>query len=140
MNNWTKQKKKKRLRKIVEKSLYYAGAINPTMLMAVNSLAVVQKKPTTETAKQISQLLNDSAAHRDEVTEYRRSGMIFHIYSDASYISEPEARSRASGYLFLGTKSRTPIQAITLENGPVHVECSIMRNVMASATEAELGG
>ena len=25
------------------------------------------------------------------------------------------------------------------DNGPVHVECSIMRNVMASATEAELG-
>ena len=26
------------------------------------------------------------------------------------------------------------------ENGPVHIECRIMRNVMASATEAELGG
>ena len=26
------------------------------------------------------------------------------------------------------------------ENGSVHVECSIMRNVMASSTEAELGG
>ena len=26
------------------------------------------------------------------------------------------------------------------DNGPVHVECSIMRNVMASDTEAELGG
>ena len=26
------------------------------------------------------------------------------------------------------------------ENGPVHIECSIMRNFMASATEAELGG
>ena len=26
------------------------------------------------------------------------------------------------------------------ENGPVHVECSIMRNVMASATEEELVG
>ena len=27
-----------------------------------------------------------------------------------------------------------------LENGPVHVECSTMRNFMASSTEAELGG
>ena len=26
------------------------------------------------------------------------------------------------------------------ENGPVPVECSIMRNVMASAMESELGG
>ena len=26
------------------------------------------------------------------------------------------------------------------ENGSVHVECSIMRNIMESATESELGG
>ena len=26
------------------------------------------------------------------------------------------------------------------DNGPMHVECSIMINVMASATESELGG
>ena len=40
---------------------------------------------------------------------------------------------------FLGPKSNTPIQEIPPENGPVHVECNIMRNVMASATEEELG-
>ena len=27
-----------------------------------------------------------------------------------------------------------------LKNGPVHAECSIMRNVIVSSTEAELGG
>ena len=41
---------------------------------------------------------------------------------------------------FLGTKSNTTIKAIPLENGPVHVEFRIIRNVMASATEAEMGG
>ena len=66
--------------------------------------------------------------------------MILHIYSDASYISEPEARSRSGRYFFLGPKYHTPIQEMRPENGPVHVECSIMRNLMASATEAELGG
>ena len=40
---------------------------------------------------------------------------------------------------FLGPKSNAPIQEIPPENGPVHVECNIMRNVMASATEEELG-
>ena len=29
---------------------------------------------------------------------------------------------------------------MTPDNGPVHVECNIMRNVMASAMEEELGG
>ena len=41
---------------------------------------------------------------------------------------------------FLGPNSKTSIQDIPPENGPVHVECIIMRNVMESATEAELGG
>ena len=41
---------------------------------------------------------------------------------------------------FLGQKSNTPIQEMPLENGPMHVECSIIRNLMESDTEAELGG
>ena len=41
---------------------------------------------------------------------------------------------------FLGPKSNTPIQSMPTENGPVHVEFSIMRNVMESFIEAELGG
>ena len=66
--------------------------------------------------------------------------MIIHIYYVASYTSEPEAQSRSRRYFFLGPKYNTPIQNIPPENGPLHVECSIMRNVMASDTEAELVG
>ena len=66
--------------------------------------------------------------------------MILHIYSDASYISEPEARSRSGEYFFLGPNSKTPIQEMLPQNGPLHVECSTVRNFMASSTEAELGG
>ena len=66
--------------------------------------------------------------------------MILHVYSDASYISEPEAQIRARGYFFLEPKSNTQIQKMPPENGPVNVECGIISNVMASATEAELVG
>ena len=66
--------------------------------MALNSLTEVQKNPTIETAKQITPLLNYSATHPDAVIEYIKSGMILHIYADASYISEPKAQSRAGGY------------------------------------------
>ena len=61
------------------------------MLMALNSLAAMQTKPTIKPRKKITQFLNYSATHPDAITEYRKSGMIIHIYSDASYISEPEA-------------------------------------------------
>ena len=128
------------LQKMVGKFLYYARSIYPTMLMALNSLEAVQTPPTIETAKQITQFLNYSATHPDAIIEYRKSEIIICVYSDASYISEPEARSRAGGYFLLGPNSKTPIQDMPLENGPVRVECSIVRNVVASSTEAELGG
>ena len=70
------------------------------------------------------------------MTEYIISGIIIQIYSDASWISEPETSRRAGGYYFLRPKySNNPP-----ENGPVHVECIIMRNFMESDDEAELGG
>ena len=118
--------------------MYYARSIDPTMLMALNSLAVVQKNLTIETAKQITQLLNYSATHPYAIIEYKKSGMILQMYYNAFYISEPEARSRAGGYFSLGPNSKTPIQEIPPENGPVHVEFSITRNFLTSATEEEL--
>ena len=39
---------KERLQKNTSKFLYYAIAVDPTILMALNSLAVVHTKPTIE--------------------------------------------------------------------------------------------
>ena len=121
----------KQLQKIVGKFLYYAGAIDPQISMALNSLMAVYTKPTIKTANQITQFSNS-----DAVTEYIRGRIIIHIYLDASYISEPEARSQSDGYFFIGPKYNTPIQAMPLENGTVYVQCRIIRNVMSSSTEA----
>ena len=74
----------KQIQNIVVKFLHYAIPMDPTILMALNSLMVVHTKPTTETAKMITQFLNYSASHPDVVTEYRRGGIIIHIYLDAS--------------------------------------------------------
>ena len=67
-NNWTKVIKK--LQNIVGKSLYDARAIDPTMLMALNSLVVVQTKPKIETVKHITQFLNYSASHPEAVISF----------------------------------------------------------------------
>ena len=68
---------------------YYARDIDPTMLMALNSLEAVHTKLTIETTKKVIQFLNYSATHPHSITEYRKSVMVLQIYSDASYISEP---------------------------------------------------
>jgi hypothetical protein len=59
------------------------------------------------------------------------------IHSDASYLSEPKARSRVGGYFYLGNKDEPADNPNP--NGPIHVESRIMKNIMAAASEAEIG-
>ena len=62
------KRNKKRLHNLFGKFLYRDKAIDPTMLMALNLLMVVQKNPKTETAKQITYFLNYSVTHPDTET------------------------------------------------------------------------
>ena len=62
--------------------------------------------------------------------------MILHVHSDVSNLSESHARGHSCGYFFLSNKSTLMSPPF---NGPVHTPCSIMRVVLSSATEAELG-
>ena len=67
--------------------------------------------------------------------------MILYIHSDASYLSEPQARSRAGGNYFLSDKHpdmTTPPANRPHLNGPIHSISLIMSNVMGSAAEAEI--
>ena len=64
------------------------------------------------------------------------------IHSDASYLSVTQARSRASGVHFLSKvppDPDNPEDFIPTTNGILLVVCKIMRNIMASAAEAEYG-
>ena len=62
--------------------------------------------------------------------------MRLNTHSDASYLSERGARSRAAGFLFCGVpKKGKPIRL----NGPIFVLSAILKFVAASAAEAELG-
>ncbi len=63
--------------------------------------------------------------------------MISNIHSDASYLSEKNAHSRACGHFFMGWQpdATKPIKL----NSAFFTLCSILRFVVASAAEAELG-
>jgi len=111
------------------------------MLPALGSLAAAQSKATETTTKACTKLLNCAATHPDAVVRHHKSGMILRIHSDASYLSKAEARSRAGGFFYLGDNtddSSLDAPPPTL-NGAIHINSSIMNNVMASATEAEVG-
>jgi hypothetical protein len=133
-----------RIQQIVGTMLYYARAVNATLLVSLNSLASEQSNGTQNTAKRIVQLLNYCATHPDATIRYHASGMILHIDSDASYyLSMPKARSRVGGHHYLSSASHNPTQPPTTPpppNGPIHTICHKLKPVMASAAEAEVGG
>ena len=63
--------------------------------------------------------------------------MVLHIESDAAYLVAPKARSRIGGFYYCGSAHNKPLQIIDNINGPVYVECKILRSVVSSAAEAE---
>ena len=88
---------------------------------------------TTSNLEATKYFLNYTACNPSAQIIYRKSDMILQGDSDAAYLVCPESRSRLGGYLFLGNKSR--IQFI----GALLVLAKVIKNVMASAAEAEVG-
>ena len=59
------------------------------------------------------------------------------IHSDALYLSKSKAQSRMCGYFFIGS---APINGEPINlNGEFYLNTTILRFVVASAAEAELG-
>jgi hypothetical protein len=115
---------------------FYARAIDPTMLHALNVLAASQKRGTQATVETLVHFLNYAAMHPNSKIRFHASGMVLHVHSDASYLTEPEARSWAGGHHFLSDRANHPSPT---PNGPILNIAKILRNVMSSAAEAELG-
>jgi hypothetical protein len=89
--------------------LYYVRAVDPTVLMPLNDIAMEQTKATEKTQAATNQLLDYMALRPDATIRYHASDMILHIHSDASYLSVSNARSRLGGLFFLGNNPPTKI-------------------------------
>jgi hypothetical protein len=62
--------------------------------------------------------------------------MILNIHSDASYLSEREAKSWAGGFFYMGSNTE---KATILTNGAILIISTVLKHVMSSAAEAEIG-
>ena len=125
---------KKYVQEVVGTFLYYARAVDCTMLPALSTIATQQANPTERTLAKVKQFLDYAATHPDAIITYRASNMVLVGHSDASYLSESNARSRAGGHFFLSRDTEDPPN-----NGPVLTISQIIKHVMSSAAEAELG-
>jgi hypothetical protein len=126
---------KKFIQEVTGTFLFYARAVDATMLTALSSLAAEQANPTKRTMEKTLQFLDYAVSQDDAVVTYRKSDMILAVHSDASYLSEPKAKSCAGGHFFLSENDKDP-----KDNGALHVVAKIIKQVMSSAAEAELGG
>lgn len=77
---------KKCVQEVLGTLLYYARAIDCTMLPALGTLATQQATPTMATLTAITQLLNYCATNPEATLRYTASDMVLHVESDASYL------------------------------------------------------
>ena len=106
------------------------------MLVALGALASDQSCATTLTLHCLNQFLDYCATNPNATITYTHSPMKLLVQSDASYLTASRGRSHAGGIFFLGDAhhpERFP------SNAPFHCEASILKSVMSSVAEAELG-
>jgi hypothetical protein len=84
----------------------------------------------------VTQLLNYCATNPNAILRYSASDMILRMHSDGSYLSKTRARSRAGGHFFMGSTNYNDSKE---NNGAILTISQIIKNVMASAAEAECG-
>ncbi len=123
----------KRLQEIVGAFLFYARAVDCTMLPAVVQLAAAQAHPTAAVLGAADRLMRYAAGHPVQRLIYRACDMILYIQSDASHQSMSDSRSVAGGLFYLANKqvSDMPI------NGPLLAPSKVIPNVAAFAGESE---
>ena len=104
------------------------------MLVVISEIDSGQAAPTEETMKKMLKFSDYVALHPDGILTSSASNMVLNVHSDASYLTEPKARSRAGGHFFMSDDSPD-----AQNNGAVHNTAQIIKRVMSSAAEAEIG-
>ena len=128
----------KHIQSIVGYFLYYARALDYTMLPGLNEISCTQAKPTKHTEDECQQIMDYAATYPSVYVRFHASDMVLSIDSDAAYLVMPQAKSRIAGYFQLNDHpSRIKHPDI---NGAILIECKALRHVVSSAAEAETAG
>ena len=89
------------------------------------------------TLKKNKQLLDYLVTLPNEKVKFYTSKIILNVHLDASYLSEPKAKSRVAGVYF--TRDVPEDGKSLLLNENIFTVCSISKYVVASIAEVELG-
>jgi hypothetical protein len=122
------QKDITRIKQLTGMLLYYAMVVNPTLILLVNVLASKQTQDTAVIADKVIRLFNYCATNTEAKLRYHASNMILNIHSDASYLSEREAKSRGGGFFYLGSNIDSKQK---LTNDAILIISTILKHVMS---------
>lgn len=128
----------KRIQSIVGYFLYYARAVDSTMLVALGQISSSQAQPTENVEAACTHFLHYAATYPNATIVYRASDMVLRIITDASFHSEPAPKgacpgTRMGGVHYLGERHFNRL------NGMIDTLCKLMDVVPASVAEAEYG-
>ena len=99
------------IQQVTRTFLYYARAVDSTMLVTLSAITAQQSDPTQETLEKTLKFLDYVATHPDAILTFKASNMVLNVHSDASYLTEPKTKSRAGGHFSCHQKKK--IQKIT---------------------------
>ena len=92
------------IHKIVGKFIYYATAVDPTILVALGPIAVNQAKSYETTDQAIKQLLYYCDTLPYATLRYKKSDMVIRVHSDLLYRPVYQVRIISGGNLFWGSE------------------------------------
>ena len=121
------KKLKSKIQSVFGKFLYSGQAIDNTTIHALNELCIKATSATEETKETLCIFLDYLAIHREAQIIYRASDMQLQIDSDAAYLVNKNARSRAGGYNLLPRRSRWKIiQRTNLHTSENHKSSNVI--------------
>ena len=104
------------------------------LLVGLSAIVTQQAASAQRTNEAINQLLDYSATYPIDGILYRSRDMILCAHYDAGFHKKIKVRNRAGAHIFLSKNDLMPKW-----NGPVLTLAQIIKFVMSSASEAELG-
>ena len=109
------------------------------MLPVLNEISTQQSKPTAHTITKCNLLLDYAATYPNPVIRYHARNIILHGDTSDAYLFLPKVCSRIAGHVYIRDHpppTHTPKPKL---NSPILTVLQTLKNVVASASDAETG-
>jgi hypothetical protein len=122
------------VQEIVGALLFYGQAVDNKLLVTINAIGIQQATATEATNEAVATLLDYLATYPNNGTLYHASDMVLAAHSYTGFHNESNGRSHAGAHIFLSENDPFPRW-----NGAILTIAQVIKFVMSSAAEAELG-